>query len=411
MSELQSAIQLFVNDSFNPSINLKLAKIYKSMKQYASAISFFLRVANYSDDEDFQYEALINVAHCFTLLPDRVETTRTVLYHCINVNNKRPEAYFLLSRSFEWAKKWHEGYVWATLGLRVCDFDLPIIDNVEYKARYHLIFEKGVCAWWCEKQDESRKLLLSLTNVNGMDFKHMRAVFNNLRFNIGVFDKHNLYDRNLYNRLKYKFDGFDNIDRNYSETFQDMFAITMNKGKRDMKYLEIGGSEPVTCNNSYLLETKFVWTGLSIDYDENKTKMWDGVRSNKIICHDALKIDYELLLKEFSDERDYGYLQIDCEPSEHSFKILASIPFNEFKFATITFEHDYCEDLDDTYRTLSRKLLRSLGYVMVASNVSMIGTFAPFEDWYVHPDMIDQDIINKMKNISDGTDARKLFLE
>jgi hypothetical protein len=411
MDELTNLIYAFVQDSFNPTPIMAVAKEYKRLKQYASAISFFLRAANYSENLDEQYEALINVAHCFTLLPDRVDTTRTVLYHCINLNDKRPEAYFLLSRSFEWTKKWHDAYVWASMGLKICDFDLPVINDVEYVAKYHLIFEKAISAWWCERQQESRELLLELTYVEGMDFKHTWAVSNNLRYNIGVTEKHNTYLNSMYDKLKYKFDGSDFIDRNYSEAFQDLFALTINRGKRGMHYLEVGGSEPIYCNNTYLLESKFGWTGISIDWDADKVKQWEGVRSEEIICANALDVDYTKILKNFSDDREYGYLQIDCEPSETSFKILISIPFEEFKFATITFEHDYCEDRKDTYRTLSRRYLKSLGYVLVCANVSMIGTFTPFEDWYVHPDLVDDTIVQRIKSLSEGTDARALFLE
>jgi hypothetical protein len=239
------------------------------------------------------------------------------------------------------------------------------------------------------------------------------AVLANARYNEGIrfVDDYNTYTKELHDKLIMKFPGSENIERNYSQVLQDMFALTMTKGTRGLKYLELGAEGPFYYNNTYLLESKFGWDGISIDYKEEKVKQWVGARHNKIICKDATKIDYEKLLKDFSDDREYGYLQIDCEPAEQSFKALAAMPFNEFKFATITFEHDIYDNQDETYRRLSRNLLKSVGYILVASNVSVIGTFAPFEDWYVHPDLVDRNTIDNFMNIAEGTDARKLFLE
>jgi hypothetical protein len=65
-------------------------------------------------------------------------------------------------------------------------------------------------------------------------------------------------------------------------------------------------------------------------------------------------------------------------------------------FATITFEHDiYTGNYFDT-QNISRKILTDRGYVLVFPNVSLLwlGTYAQFEDWYVHPDLVDMNYIN-----------------
>jgi len=66
----------------------------------------------------------------------------------------------------------------------------------------------------------------------------------------------------------------------------------------------------------------------------------------------------------------------------------------------VTFEHDYYADLEKTIRDDSRAFMRKNGYVLVAGNVSM-NNFCPYEDWWVHPSLVDKDILNKMKRDKD----------
>ena len=49
-----------------------------------------------------------------------------------------------------------------------------------------------------------------------------------------------------------------------------------------------------------------------------------------------------------------------------------------------------------------------MGYELVVSNVSQ-NENTPFEDWWVHPDLVNQETIEKFKSIQDVTDVRKYF--
>ena len=48
-----------------------------------------------------------------------------------------------------------------------------------------------------------------------------------------------------------------NIKANHSQAYQDLFVLTMLSGKKNGRYLEIGGNHPSEFNNTYLLETEF----------------------------------------------------------------------------------------------------------------------------------------------------------
>ena len=72
------------------------------------------------------------------------------------------------------------------------------------------------------------------------------------------------------------------------------------------------------------------------------------------------------------------------------------IPFNKYKFAIITYEHDHYIDMTGMYRDKSRNYLTSLGYELVVGNVASTKA-APFEDWWVHPDLVDRKTIETLK--------------
>ena len=95
-------------------------------------------------------------------------------------------------------------------------------------------------------------------------------------------------------------------------------------------------------------------------------------------------------------------MQIDLDDNNKStldtFLLLNNTVFDKYKFATITFEHDiYSGNYFDT-QTISRKILTDRGYVLVFPNVSVFweGSYKPFEDWYVHPELVDMNYINKL---------------
>jgi hypothetical protein len=70
----------------------------------------------------------------------------------------------------------------------------------------------------------------------------------------------------------------------------------------------------------------------------------------------------------------------------------------------ITYEHDHYCDETKSFQEKSKKYLESYGYVRVVNNISP-DKFRPYEDWWVHPDLIDNDVIEKMTCIN--TDIKR----
>jgi FkbM family methyltransferase len=208
-----------------------------------------------------------------------------------------------------------------------------------------------------------------------------------------------------------------------AQIHQDSWVIQMCGGRRDGHFIEIGSTNGVDINNTYMLETAFGWRGACVEpnptfyeklaenrkvktfnravFSENgklmefipvgelgslvefaNVDMFYGNRkkfledrkdveqSGKIIVETISPT--ELLLQ--SDMPPMiEYLSLDTEGSE--WEILKSFDLNIFKFGLISVEHNRVADK----RKLIKDLLNSFGY---------IGMTAHFDDWYYHPDYL-----------------------
>ena len=181
-----------------------------------------------------------------------------------------------------------------------------------------------------------------------------------------------------------------------------MFVLSMLDGKKEGTYVEIGSAEPYHNNNTALLEKDFGWKGISVDYNMEKVREFESQRSNPVYYGDATDADYVTLFKENNLPKHIDYLQLDCEPANTTYRALELIPFDQYKFATITYEHDYYADSEKKYRDLSRKFLTEKGYILIANNISPDKN-SPFEDWWIHPDLVDSSIVKKMLCIDNTT--------
>lgn len=206
-------------------------------------------------------------------------------------------------------------------------------------------------------------------------------------------------DRHLLKRL---FPGVERISQNYSQACQDIFALTMLGGKRAGTYLEIGSSDPVFINNTYLLETQFDWRGVSLDIDPLHQRAFQRKRKNAFVLADALTVNYTALLRSHDLGPRIDYLTLDIEPKTQTLACLRSLLLTTHRFSVITYETDYYDDSEgrdvaDATRTASRALFESHGYQLVAGNVCNTGSSDPFEDWYVDADFVDSESLRALK--------------
>ena len=202
----------------------------------------------------------------------------------------------------------------------------------------------------------------------------------------------NIYTKSDVNRLRLNFNTADKIETNYSQSLQDIFVLSVLDGKRNGTYLEIGADDGIGINNTYILETEYDWTGLAFEWLKPGWSRYVSQRKNPCLCEDATKANYSKLLEYYKFPNQIDFLQVDIEPAHQTLDALKALPHNKYRFSVICFETAIYLGQDMHVQQEQIDLLTSLGYVMIAKNVSNLGG-DPFEDWWVDPTVVDMDRI------------------
>lgn len=154
-------------DPFNPDLNFDLAEEYLSLNQTASAVSFYLRCAEYSGNANPKaYTSLLRMAHCFEDQTGREYSVSNCLLQALAYDDTRPEAYFKLSQYHEKAGNWQEAYTFAVVGLGWAEQSEPLPADLAYYGKYCLLFQRYIAAWWIGRKDESIQGLKSLSEFD-----------------------------------------------------------------------------------------------------------------------------------------------------------------------------------------------------------------------------------------------------
>jgi hypothetical protein len=214
-----------------------------------------------------------------------------------------------------------------------------------------------------------------------------------------------------------------------SQAGQELFVIAMTQGKTNGTWLELGCGHPIGSNNTFLLEKKLDWSGISIDtedmgnnivtpYEEYWGGFYQGFRQpewpehtvpfsqlperfqnrfesyyNNFIKRQQCDIDlipskdrnwktarprtefYKMNAFEFDYDKipsRVDYLQVDLHPSTANLEILDKLLPNR-RFSAITFEHDVWDRTkeSDRVRKQSREILKEHGYDLVISDATV----------------------------------------
>ena len=203
------------------------------------------------------------------------------------------------------------------------------------------------------------------------------------------------------------------ISESRSQLQQDLFVLGMLGCKRNGYFVEFGATDGISLSNTFLLESKFGWTGILAEpalkwrgellknrplseisdlcvwktsgerinfreTEQTELSTLEAFRSSDAHRNDRSKgsvyevetISLEDLLVSLNAPRTIDFLSIDTEGSE--FDILESFNFEAYNFSVIVCEHNFTEN-----RNKINHLLTSKGYVQVLEDVSF------FDDWYV----------------------------
>ena len=270
--------------------------------------------------------------------------------------------------------------MYAAIGLKFVRWNTEFDDDLNYPGINGLRLLYARAKWKTDGRDESKNL--------AFDLKYKHSVSEEIDKGATALLAEHGYPSTLtftqdeYDRYFFKFKGIENIKRNYSRHFQDMFVLSILNGRRDGTFVEIGSGHPELFNNTLLLEKEFGWKGISLDNSERMCSIFSRNRNSTVVLANAANTDYRALFKQNCLEQRIDFLRINAELA--SIAALKAIPFDKHEFSVLQFQHNAIW-WGSEIREESRKLLSKIGYILMVSDVA-IDEKSSYEDWWVHPD-------------------------
>lgn len=186
--KLQEKINKYVSSPRDANINFELACEYFDIKQYASAISYYLRCAELSNNKDLEYESLICAWDCMKQAGDRILFEKGQLLQLISQSPNRPEAYLNICQWYEFnsgnitreERFWHI-YSYACIGLSNRENNKKFKYYKKYPGDYSLLFYKAFAAWQIGQLKESKDIFVDLYNNYNLNDDYKIYVMNNIK--------------------------------------------------------------------------------------------------------------------------------------------------------------------------------------------------------------------------------------
>lgn len=142
-------------------------------------------------------------------------------------------------------------------------------------------------------------------------------------------------------------------------------------------FLDIGCNDPITFNNTYVLE-QLGWSGYLFDVHEGMVNSCRSARTSQVYLTDTTAFNWEQL-----PQKHYNYISADVDYS--TIPTVEKLFKSNITFDVATIEHD-CYQYGTQHRDCLRSMLLAAGYVMYAGDVCVNdGYFNSFEDWWVSP--------------------------
>jgi len=152
--------------------NFELACSYFDIGQYASALSYYLRCAELSKNDDLIYESLLCSWDCMAKVGGRPVFERGQIFQAMSQLPHRPEAYNAMCLWLEFCgdriasaeEKYFTMYSYACIGISNILNDKKFKYYNRYDGYFAFLYYKAFAGWHIGKTQESTDLFLELIN-------------------------------------------------------------------------------------------------------------------------------------------------------------------------------------------------------------------------------------------------------
>jgi len=131
MGSLNECLIRLINEPYNHNLNFELGYEYEKIEQYATAFSYYLRCAEFTDDNVLASEALIRCSFCINKQNNRDEKEIYLIKHAITASPNSIEPYLIASRFYSWrsgktpeTRLWLDAYMYACMGINILENNL-----------------------------------------------------------------------------------------------------------------------------------------------------------------------------------------------------------------------------------------------------------------------------------------------
>jgi len=234
---LAEKLQNYINQTEDATINYELGEAYQAIGQIASAVSFYLRSAERTNDTHMQYYLLLKLAQCFQTLGERVHTEQTLIHKAIALYPNRPEAYFMAAKLSERKYEWQECCTYTNLGLELADFDLPPMNiSSDYLGKISLLFQKSLGCYYTGLVDQAKDIMIDLKLNHAINDEYTNIIDNNL-ISMGYQPPEKTFDVQFNNHPRKGFWVVDNFYANPDEIRKFALAQEFDQGGLGRGYI------------------------------------------------------------------------------------------------------------------------------------------------------------------------------
>ena len=177
---MENLLLKFINDPYNDINNFELAYSYDGIGQSASALSYYLRCAEFTKNDDLAYEALLRMSLCLSKQGNRETMEITCIQHALSLLPERPEGNYLMSLYYSYREKWLESYMFACNGLSNDKKYNSFRKEFPYFDKYQLKFQKAYSGYHNGKIKEAYIIYSELINDKKVNKEYEKLIKSNI---------------------------------------------------------------------------------------------------------------------------------------------------------------------------------------------------------------------------------------
>ncbi len=164
MEQIEKYLAQLIKDPENDHINFELAYAYEKEKQYAAAISYYLRCAEYTSNNTLASECLIRCSFSISKQGGRDQKELHYIKQAMGASPCSLETYHVASLYFSWRGEYRDSYLYSCLGINIHENNLqkqPFSKEINFSI-YDLYCQKAICGSKIGKFNEARQIYIKI---------------------------------------------------------------------------------------------------------------------------------------------------------------------------------------------------------------------------------------------------------